>query len=78
MVMLSVALTGDIPFNTVYLHGLVTDAKGKKMSKTKGNVIDPIEIIDKYGTDVLRFSLITASSTAHDIPMSMKHFEITK
>jgi len=78
MVMLSVELTGQIPFHTVYLHGLVTDAKGQKMSKTKGNVIDPVQVIEEYGTDVLRFSLITASSTTHDIALSPKHFDITK
>lgn len=78
MVMMSIELTGQVPFSTVYLHGLVTDSKGQKMSKTKGNVIDPVEVISEYGTDVLRFSLITASSTTHDIALSPKHFDITK
>jgi len=55
-----------IPFRYVYLHGMVRDEHGQKMSKTKGNVVDPIELIDKYGTDALRFNLITASGTGQD------------
>ena len=50
-----VAVMPDVPFRTVYLHGLVTDEKGQKMSKSKGNVVDPLELIDKYGADGLRF-----------------------
>ncbi len=56
MMMMQLAVVGDIPFHTVYLHGLVRDAKGKKMAKSLGNVIDPLQIIDEYGADALRFA----------------------
>ncbi len=56
MMMMQLAVVGEVPFHTVYLHQLVRDEKGKKMSKTTGNVIDPLEIVDEYGADALRFA----------------------
>jgi valyl-tRNA synthetase len=54
---------GEVPFRTVYLHGLVTDEKGQKMSKSKGNIIDPLELIDKYGADALRFTMASMAAS---------------
>ncbi|KAJ1618377.1 tRNA synthetases class I-domain-containing protein [Pavlovales sp. CCMP2436] len=62
MMMMGIELTGQAPFNTVYMHGLVRDDKGQKMSKTKGNVVDPIDAIAQYGTDALRYTLVTGST----------------
>src|SRR5512136_1210993 len=67
MIMQGLEMTGQVPFHTVYLHGLVRDAKGSKMSKTSGNVIDPLEMTGRYGTDALRFSLLTGSTPGNDI-----------
>jgi valyl-tRNA synthetase len=60
------------PFEVIYMHGLVRDAQGQKMSKTKGNVIDPIDTIDKFGTDALRYSLVTGVTPGQDVPLSME------
>ena len=62
MMMMQLAVVDEIPFDTVYLHGLVRDAKGKKMSKSTGNVVDPLEIIDEYGADALRFTNASMAS----------------
>ncbi|MGY6696096.1 MAG: valine--tRNA ligase [Roseinatronobacter sp.] len=62
MMMMQLAVVGEVPFNHVYLHGLVRDAKGKKMSKSLGNVVDPLEIIDEYGADALRFTNASMAS----------------
>jgi valyl-tRNA synthetase len=75
MIMMGLEDTGDIPFNTVYLHGLVRDEKGEKMSKVKGNVIDPLDTIDKYGTDALRFALTTDISPGNDIKLTTPRLE---
>ncbi len=80
MVMLSYYRTNKAPFQKVYLHGLVRDKDRQKMSKSKGNVIDPLAVIDTYGTDALRFALIFSSAAGNDIPLAedkikgMKHF----
>ncbi len=69
MIMLGIYATGKIPFKTVYLHGLVLDAKGQKMSKSKGNVINPLEITDKYGTDALRMGLIMGNTPGQSLAL---------
>ena len=63
MMMMGMQFMDDVPFRTVYLHGLVTDEKGQKMSKSKGNVIDPLELIDKYGADALRFTMTSLAAS---------------
>ncbi|MCX7566504.1 valine--tRNA ligase [Sulfitobacter sp. F26169L] len=69
MMMMQLDTVGKIPFDTVYLHGLVRDAKGKKMSKSVGNVIDPLEIIDQYGADALRFTNAAMASLGGALKM---------
>lgn len=66
MIMLGIFVTGKAPFKNVYLHGIVRDSKGIKMSKSKGNVINPIEILEKYGADALRMSLISGAGAGSD------------
>ncbi len=71
MIMSGLEYTGEIPFHTVYLHGLVRDEHGKKMSKTTGNVIDPLEVMDQYGTDAMRYTLLTGSTPGNDMNLSL-------
>lgn len=75
MIMLGLEFTGEAPFNTVYLHGLVRDEIGRKMSKVTGNVVDPLEVMDKFGTDALRFTLLTGSSAGNDMNLSLQRVE---
>jgi valyl-tRNA synthetase len=75
MIMAGFEFKGEIPFKDVYIHGTVRDAQGKKMSKSLGNAIDPLEIIAEYGTDALRFSLISITSQGQDIYLSKDRFE---
>ena len=75
MIMAGLAFTGKIPFNTVYIHGTVRDETGTKMSKSLGNVIDPLEIIDEVGADALRFSLIAITAQGQDVFLSRHQFE---
>jgi valyl-tRNA synthetase len=78
MIMMGLWFTDDIPFHLVYLHGLVRDEQGRKMSKTYGNVTDPIDIMDKYGTDALRFTLLTGSSPGNDMNLSEGRIEYSR
>lgn len=70
MIMMGLWFTDQPPFHTIYLHGLVRDEHGQKMSKTKGNVIDPLKNIEEYGTDALRFTLLTGSTPGQDMNLS--------
>jgi valyl-tRNA synthetase len=75
MMMMQLAVVDQIPFDTVYLHGLVRDAKGKKMSKSTGNVVDPLDIIDQFGTDALRFTNAAMASLGGVLKLDMKRIE---
>ena len=75
MIMMSLFAIGEIPFENVYLHGTVVDKEGKKMSKSKGNGIDPIDMIEKYGTDAVRLSLLIGSSAGNDMRFSEEKIE---
>ncbi|MGC8976147.1 MAG: valine--tRNA ligase, partial [Candidatus Ratteibacteria bacterium] len=70
MVMAGLEFMGDIPFENVYIHGTVRDSTGKKMSKSLGNVIDPVEVIEKYGADSLRFGLVSLTAFGQDVFLS--------
>ncbi len=70
MMMMGIHFMGDIPFRHVYIHALVRDAEGRKMSKSKGNVIDPLEVMEKYGTDAFRFTLAALAAQGRDIKLS--------
>jgi len=71
MIMMGLKLAGDVPFRDVYLHAMVRDARGEKMSKTKGNVVDPLEVIGKHGADALRFTLVSLTAQGRDIKLSL-------
>ena len=78
MIMMGIENTGDIPFRTVYLHGLIRDANGDKMSKTRGNTMDPLELIDRYGTDALRFALSTGTAPGNDLRITEGKLEAAR
>ncbi len=75
MIMQGLKFMDDVPFKDVYIHGLIRDEKGHKMSKTRGNVIDPLEVIDTYGADAMRFSLTALATQGRDIKLSMPVIE---
>ncbi|HRQ60894.1 MAG TPA: valine--tRNA ligase, partial [Alphaproteobacteria bacterium] len=75
MMMMGIHFMGDVPFKDVYMHALVRDAKGQKMSKSKGNVMDPLDLIDKFGTDALRFTLTAMAAQGRDIKLSEDRVE---
>ena len=75
MAMQGIELMGEAPWKTLYLHGLVRDAQGAKMSKSKGNTVDPLGLIDKYGADALRFTLAAMESQGRDIKLDEKRVE---
>ena len=78
MIMDGLEFTGEIPFDTVYLHGLIRDENGKKMSKSYGNVIDPLNVMEELGTDALRFTLLVGSTPGNDMNLSLKKVEANR
>jgi valyl-tRNA synthetase len=75
MIMLGLKFMKDVPFRDVYIHALVRDAEGQKMSKSKGNVIDPLHVMEQYGTDALRFTLASMASPGRDIKLAEERIE---
>ncbi len=75
MMMMGIHFMGEVPFDRVFINALVRDAEGKKMSKSKGNVMDPLELVDDYGADALRFTLTAMSGQARDIKLSRQRIE---
>ncbi len=75
MIMMGLYFMNEVPFRKVFVHGLIRDERGQKMSKTKGNVLDPLELIEKYGADTVRFTLSMLTSQIKDIRLSEKTFE---
>lgn len=75
MIMMGIHFMDDVPFKTVYIHALVRDEKGQKMSKSKGNVIDPLVLMDKYGSDVVRYTLAALAAPGRDIKLGESRIE---
>lgn len=78
MIMMGLEFTGEVPFHTVYLHGLVRDEIGRKISKTTGNVIDPLVLMDEFGTDALRFTMLVGSTPGNDTNVGPKKVEANR
>jgi len=75
---LGIENTGQVPFKTVFLHGLIRDATGAKMSKTRGNTLDPLELIERFGTDALRFALTTGTAPGNDLRFGENRLEAAR
>jgi valyl-tRNA synthetase len=75
MIMMGLKFMNDVPFRDVYIHALVRDAEGQKMSKSKGNVLDPLHVMDQFGTDALRFTLASMASPGRDIKLAEERIE---
>src|SRR5205085_2846223 len=75
MMMMGLHFMHDVPFRTVYIHGLVRDERGQKMSKSKGNIIDPLELIERYGADALRFTICALTGPGRDVKLGPKRVE---
>lgn len=75
MMMMGLEMKGDVPFRKIYIHGLIRDSQGRKMSKSLGNSIDPVEMIDNYGADALRFTLMSQMATGKDLKFSLQRLE---
>jgi valyl-tRNA synthetase len=78
MAMLGIEFMGDVPFRTVYIHGLVRDAERQKMSKTRGNVVDPLVVTEKYGTDAVRMALLQGAAPGTDIVLTEERMESSR
>jgi len=75
MIMMALHFKKDVPFRTVYLHGIVRDSQGRKMSKSLGNTVDPLDLMDKHGTDALRFTILTQIANSRDLKFSEQRLE---
>jgi len=78
MIMMGLECTGDVPFHYIYLHGMVRDEHSQKMSRSKGTGVDPLEVMDEYGTDALRFTLLTGSTPGNDVNLSLARVEANR
>ncbi len=78
MIMLGLKFTGEVPFRTVYLHGIIRDDKGRKMSKSLGNALDPLDLIRDYGADALRYTLLTTSTPGNDAKLAIQRVESSR